>query len=90
MVSFGDKDLIFIYLNLFSLIIFHIILLDLLEEMNMNSQLAEKIMNIHQSKLDVVNFDGINNFEIWRCEVMDALTISNLENTLLFGEKAGG
>jgi len=37
-----------------------------------------------------VKFDGMNNFGMWKCEVMDALTISNLENTLRFGEKAGG
>ena len=33
MVSFGSKDPIFIYLDLFSLIVFRIALLDLLEEM---------------------------------------------------------
>ena len=32
-------------------------------------------------KIDVVKFDG-KNFGMWRCEVMDALTASNLENTL--------
>jgi len=33
-------------------------------------------------KIDVVKFDCKNNFGIWRCEVMDALTASNLEDTL--------
>jgi len=29
-----------------------------------------------------VKFDGKDNFDMWRCEVMDALTASNLEDTL--------
>ena len=29
----------------------------------------------------MVKFDGKNNFGMWRCEVMDALTASNLEDT---------
>ena len=41
-----------------------------------------KSMNPHPLKIDVVKFDGKNNFGMWRCEVMDALTTSNLENTL--------
>jgi len=39
-------------------------------------------MNLHLLKIDVVNFDGKNNFGMWRCDVMDALTTSNLEDTL--------
>jgi len=66
-VSFGGKDSIFIYLNLFSLIIFCIALLNLLEEKVENIQSAVKIVNNHQSKIDVVKFDGMNNFGIWRC-----------------------
>ena len=38
-------------------------------------------------KIDVVKFDDTNNFEMWRCEVMDALTTSNLEDTLQLKEK---
>jgi len=41
-----------------------------------------KIMNPHPVKIDVVKFDGKNNFGMWRCEVMDALTASNLKDTL--------
>jgi len=41
-----------------------------------------KTMNPHPLKIDVVKFDGKNNFRMWRCEVIDALTISNLEDTL--------
>jgi len=37
MISFGGKDLIFIYSDLFSLIIFYIALLNLLEEIARNS-----------------------------------------------------
>jgi len=39
-------------------------------------------MSPHPLKIDVVKFDGKNNFGMWRCEVMDALTASNLEDTL--------
>ena len=46
-----------------------------------------KTMNPHQLKIDVMKFDGKNNFEMWRCEVMDALTTSNLENTLQLEKK---
>ena len=38
-----------------------------------------KIMNPHLLKIDVIKFDGKNNFGMWRCEVKDALTTSNLE-----------
>ena len=52
-----------------------------------NSQLAVKTMNIHQSKIDVVKIDDMNNFGLWRCEVMDALTVPNLEDALLLQKK---
>ena len=41
-----------------------------------------KIMNPHPLKIDVVKFGGKNNFEMWRYEVMDASTTSNLEDTM--------
>ena len=44
-------------------------------------------MNSHPLKIDVVKFGDKNNFEMWRCEVMDALTASNLED-ITIGEKA--
>jgi len=44
-------------------------------------------MNSHPLKIDVVKFDGKNNFEMWRCEVMDALTASNLRDTLRLEKK---
>jgi len=37
-------------------------------------------------KIDVVKFDGTNNFEMWSCEVIDALTISDLEDALCLKE----
>ena len=40
-----------------------------------------KSMNPHLMKIDVVKFDDKNNFGMWRCEVIDALTASNLEGT---------
>jgi len=46
-----------------------------------------KIMNPHPLKIDVVKFDSKNNFGMWRCEVMDALTASNLGDTLRLKKK---
>ena len=46
-----------------------------------------KFMNPHPLRIDVVKFDGKNNFGMWRCEVMDALTASNLEDTLRLEKK---
>ena len=45
-----------------------------------------KFMNPHP-RIDVVKFDGKNNFGMWRCKVMDALTASNLEDTLRLEKK---
>ena len=47
-----------------------------------------KFMNLHSLKIDVVKFDDKNNFGMWRCEVMDALTVSNLEDTLWLEKNA--
>ena len=51
-----------------------------------SNQLTVKAVNIHQSKIDVVKFDGTNNFGMWRCEMTDALTAIDLsiENCLHF------
>ena len=46
-----------------------------------------KTMNPHPLKIDVVKFDNKNNFGMWRCEVMNALTSSNLEDTLHLEKK---
>ena len=51
------------------------------------SKSTVKIINPHPLKIDVVKFDGKNNFEMWRCELMDALTTSNLEDTLRLEKK---
>ena len=45
-----------------------------------------KAMNNHP-RIEVVKFNGTNNFGMWRCEVMDALNASNLEDTLLLERK---
>jgi len=45
-----------------------------------------KSMNLHSLKIDVVKFHG-KNFGMWRCEVMYALTASNLEDTLRLEKK---
>ena len=52
-----------------------------------NSTSMGKIMNSHPLKIDVIKFNGKNNFGMWRCKVMDALTASNLENTLRLEKK---
>ena len=46
-----------------------------------------KSVNPHPLRIDVVKFDDKNNFGMWRCEVMDALTASNLEDTLRLERK---
>jgi len=46
-----------------------------------------KYVNPHPLKIDVVKFDGMNKFGMWRCEVMDVLTASNLEDTLRLEKK---
>jgi len=51
------------------------------------SQSVIKSLNQHPMKINVVKFDGKNNFGMWRCEVMDALTASNLKDTLQLEEK---
>ena len=46
-----------------------------------------KSVNPHPLRIDVVKFDSKNNFGMWRYEVMDALTASNLEDTLRLEKK---
>jgi len=41
-------------------------------------------VNIHQSKIAVVKFNGTNNFDMYRCEVMDTLTALNVKDSLLY------
>ena len=41
----------------------------------------------HPLKINVVKFDGKNNFGMWRCEVMDILTASNLKDILRLEKK---
>ena len=45
-----------------------------------------RTMNPHP-RIDVVKFNGINNFDMWRCEVMDALNASNLEDIVRLEKK---
>ena len=47
-----------------------------------NSTSIVKSVNLYLLRIDVVKIDAKNNFDMWRCEVMDALTVSNLEYTL--------
>ena len=52
------------------------------------SFIVKNIHNIHHLKIDVVKFDGINNFGLWRCEVLDALNAQNLKDYLDLQEKS--
>jgi len=52
-----------------------------------NSFVVKNIQNVHHMKIDMVKFSGTNNFELWRCEVMDAQNTQNLEDTLKFQER---
>ena len=47
-----------------------------------DSFVVKNIQNIHHMKINVVKFNGTNNFELWRCEVMDALNAQKLEDIL--------
>ena len=58
-----------------------------IEKMAGDSISMMKTINSHPLKIDMVKFDDKNNFEMWRYEVMDALTASNLKDTTV-GEKA--
>ena len=46
-----------------------------------------KSVNPHPLRIDVVKFDDMNNFDMWRGEVMDTLTASNLKDTLRLEKK---
>jgi len=46
-----------------------------------------KFVNPHPLRIDVVKFNSKNNFGIWRCEVIDVLMTSNLEDTLWLKKK---
>jgi len=35
----------------------------------------------------MVSFDGMNNFGMWRCELIDVLNAQNLENSLFLQER---
>ena len=53
-----------------------------IEKMAGYSTSTVKSINPHPLRIDVVKFNSKNNFGMWRCEVMDALTTSNLVDTL--------
>jgi len=52
-------------LDLFSLVFWHCILALSTGDMVKVNQSMVKTVNIHQSKINVVKFDGTNNFDIW-------------------------
>ena len=39
-------------------------------------------LNFHSVKIDVVKFDGVINFWMWRCEVRDALLVQGLKDVI--------
>ena len=57
------------------------------EKMAGDSSSTMKFVNPHLLRINVVKFDSKNNFDICRCEMMNALTTSNLEDTLRLEEK---
>jgi len=52
------------------------------------SSVVKNIQNYHHMKIDVVKFNGINNFRLWRCKVLDALNTQNLKDSLELHEKS--
>ena len=58
-----------------------------IEEVTRDGTYTVKSMNPHPLKIDVVKFDGKNNFCMSRCEVIDTLMTSNLEDTLRLEKK---
>ena len=48
---------------------------------------SKSVKTMNNSRIEVVKFNGTNNFGMWRCEVMDALNAQNLEDTLLLEKK---
>ena len=44
-------------------------------------QFTVKFVSYLLAKIDVVKFNDPNNFEMWRCEMMDALMAPYLEDT---------
>ena len=38
-----------------------------------DSFVTKNIQDVHHMKIDVVKFDGANNFRLWRCKVLHAL-----------------
>ena len=56
--------------------------------MDRDNQFAVRSVNHHPIKIDVMKFDGTNNFELWKCEVMEALTTSNFDDALRLKEKS--
>ena len=53
-----------------------------------DSQFAVKFVNHHPTRIDVMKFDDTNNFGMWRYEVMDTLTVSNVEDALRLEQKS--
>ena len=49
--------------------------------------IVKNIQNVHHIKIDVLKFDGTNNCELWRCEVMNTLNAQNLEDILELQER---
>jgi len=52
-----------------------------------DSFVVKNIQNVHYMKIDVVKFDDTKNFRLWTCEVIDALNVLNLYDTLKLQEK---
>ena len=53
-----------------------------LKKMTGDSTSMIKFVNPYPLRIDVVKFEGKNNFGMWRCKMMYVLITSNLEDTL--------
>ena len=52
-----------------------------------SSFVVRNIQNYHHTKIDVVKFQGTNNFELWSCKMLDALNAQNLDDALELQER---
>ena len=74
--------MIFIYFDLLFFSYPHWFFAGFVGEMTEVNQAMVRTLNVHRAKSDMVKFDGTNNFNMRRYEMMDVLTASNLEDAL--------
>jgi len=88
-----EVKILFFILRIYSIVVLVTWLWEFGEEMaekaseGSGSFVVKNIQNLHHLNIDVVKFDGTNNFGLWRCEVLNALNAQNLEDSLELQEK---